>query len=85
MFRELAEELKKPNVVVVDTLPKARLMNKLLLAKIVILTLFIEGLLWLGNNPAWVLILVPIAIAAFTLRGLRRDLRNQRDRFGSNQ
>jgi hypothetical protein len=83
MFGELYAKLLKPNVVIVDTLAKARLMNKLLLAKIACLSIIILGLLKLAGWSNLMLGVGALVIVAVTIRGLRRDIRNQNVHFGT--
>ncbi len=83
-MRTLFELIRKPNVVVVDTLPKARLMNKLLLIKIAILTIIGGGLLYLAGWNFWMLGIGIAFVAVWTFRGWRRDVRNQNAIFGGN-
>jgi hypothetical protein len=83
MFGKLYTELKKRNVVVIDTLPKARLMNKLLLAKIAGLSIILLGLLKLAGWNNWMLGVGALVILAFTIRGWRRDISHQNVRFGT--
>jgi hypothetical protein len=75
--------LRKPNVVVVDTLPKAQLMNKLLLAKIAGLSIILAGLLKLAGWSNLMLALGALALGIFIARGYFRDIRRQMQIFGS--
>jgi hypothetical protein len=81
-MNELFALLSRPNVVVVDTLPKARLMNKLLLAKIVILTVIGLGLLRLAGWNLWMLGAAAVFMVVWTTRGYLRDVRKQELNFG---
>ena len=83
MFKALLTQLRRLNIDSFSTLQQARLMMYLQLVKIVVLAAILEGLLLLGDCPKWELILVPLVIAGFVVRGLIRDLRNQRAYFGS--
>jgi hypothetical protein len=76
-MKGLLDLIRKPNVVVIDSLPKARLMNKLLLIKITLLTIIGALLLHMAGWNYWMLGIGVAFVAVWTIRGLRRDVRHQ--------
>ena len=84
-MKSLLAFIRKPNVVVIDTLPKARLMNKLLLIKIAILTVIGALLLRMAGWDYWMLGIGIAFVAVWTICGLRRDVSNQNAIFAASR
>jgi hypothetical protein len=81
-MRQLFDLLMKKNEVVIDTLPKAQLMNKLLLAKITILTFILAAALkYLAGWNNWMLTAGLLFVICWVVRGYRRDVQLQRQAF----